>query len=196
MSSSKPSIPSASLPWGPGWRWPIPDIVLDGVAYPAVISQEFHAPAHMGVDLMYHRRSIDDQVAKWGPGKGGTTQFFCPDGVDVIACRDARIWSVDKGPRGISIVLDHGSPWATFYTHLSSTMFPPHQSGFPGGDRTKTPTTVRAGDSIGKIGIDPLDGSKVRHLHFVPWYNGHGDSAAVDPGAEMMMHWARETQTL
>jgi murein DD-endopeptidase MepM/ murein hydrolase activator NlpD len=195
LATRKGPPPPASLPWGDGWHWPIPDVSIDGIVYPATISQEFHAPAHYGVDLMYRRRSIGDRP-DYPPGKGGTTQFFAPDGVHVVAARDARVWSVDKSPRGIEIVLDHGNPWATYYQHLETTTLAPHQSGFPGGDKSKPPTIVHAGDVIGTMGVDPLDAGKVRHLHFTPWYNGHGDSAAVDPGAQLMTRWARSTQVI
>lgn len=190
--------PAAGLPWGDGWHWPIPDVSVRDVAYQAVISQEFHAPAHYGVDLMYRRRALNDLVDLFPPGTvgHGTTQFFAPDGVHVLAARDARVWSVDKSARGIEIVLDHGSPWATYYQHLSSTPLGAHQSGFPGGDKSKTPTLVRAGEVIGIMGYDPTDAGQVRHLHFTPWYNGHGDSAAVDPGVQMMTRWARSTQEI
>jgi len=196
LMTGKKQIPPSELPWGEGWHWPIPDLIIGDDHYPAVISQEFHAPAHYGVDLMYKRKSLTDHVTDVPAGKGGTTAFWAPDGVHVVAAHDARVWSVDKGPRGISVVLDHGNPWATFYTHLSSTPLAPHQSGFPGGDKTKPQTVVKAGDVIGIMGIDPMDAGKVRHLHFVPWYKGYGDSAAVDPGAQMMLHWERSEQSL
>lgn len=187
--------PATTLPWGDGWHWPIPDLSIGGVTYPATISQEFHPPAHYGVDLMYRRRSISDR-AEYPAGQGSTTQFFAPTGVHIMAARDARVWSVDKSARGWEIVLDHGSPWATYYQHMSDTPLGLHANGFPDGNRSVEPTLVRAGDVIGTMGSDPTDAGKVRHLHFTPWYNGHGDSAAVDPGAQLLTRWARAQQVI
>ena len=139
---------SSSVVWGTGWVWPIPD--LPGM--PAVISQEFRPPTHMGVDLMYRL------AGKW----------TAPVGTPLRAARDGVVWSVGVTERGHNVVLDHGKPWATFYQHLAGVGVAKGQS-------------VKAGQLIGTMGADPTDPQGLRHLHFATWYQGSGDSASVDP---------------
>lgn len=156
-----------SVNWGGGWTWPLPDDDKDGTHRPAVISQEFRRPAHLGVDIMY----------RWPP----TGQYFAPVDTPVLAARNATVWSVTKGPRGIAVVLDHGAPFATFYQHLSAARVVQGQS-------------VAAGDQIGTIGIDPTDAGQVRHLHFAVWYKGNGDNSSIDP-TDAMSTWRRVSWT-
>jgi murein DD-endopeptidase MepM/ murein hydrolase activator NlpD len=151
-----------AVDWGGGWVWPVPDDVRDGERHPAIISQEFKRPAHLGVDLMY----------RW-PG----TRYFAPPDTPVLAARNASVWSVTRGPRGIAVVLDHGVPFATFYQHLASVQVVKGQQ-------------VVAGEQIGVMGADPTDLQNVRHLHFAVWYKGNGDNSSVDPAAAMAS-WRR-----
>ena len=134
------------IEWGLGWHWPVPD-----GATPAVISQEFRPPSHNGVDIMYR------QAGRW----------VAPQGTRILAARDGVVWSTGKSARGLSVVLDHGPPWATFYQHLESV-------AVAKGDH------VRAGQLIGTMGADPTDPQGLRHLHFETWYKGAADKA-VDP---------------
>jgi len=161
------------IEWGSGWFYPMPDLrPPDGVKYPATISQEFRSVGreHYGVDVMYRRRS---------PVPSGRSRYWCPDGVPAYAARAGTIWSVDRAPRGWTVVIDHGPPWATFYTHLASIV-----NGLTKG------VIVSAGDKIGTVGYDPLDPNKVVHLHFAVWHAGSGDRASVDPTA-VMGSWQR-----
>jgi murein DD-endopeptidase MepM/ murein hydrolase activator NlpD len=100
--------------------------------------------------------------------------------VPVLAVRDAKVWSAGMTPRGYSVVLDHGPPWASYYTHLSEMFVQPTQRGQSG-------QRVRAGDVIGHVGADPLDGDGLMHLHFELWYRGARE-AAIDP-APLMATW-------
>ena len=50
----------------------------------------------------------------------------------------------------------------------------------------KTGERVRAGQPIGVIGADPLDGQHLKHLHFEIWLGGPND--AIDP-APLMHAW-------
>lgn len=204
--SAPPIVPPDA--WGAGWTWPVPDLVIGmGHLYPATITQEFrpgtHAKPHRGVDIMYKRRTAADLLETYrttpetGGVRAGTSQFFAPPNTPICAARDGTIWSVDTTSRGIAIVIDHGGSWATFYTHLASTAYPPHARGKPSrGAAGGEPTRVLAGETIGQMGADPLDPQKLRHLHFEAWYKGAGNSAAVDLGtaaSSPMNAWRRTT---
>lgn len=180
--------------WGTGWMWPVPDIVgPNGVKYAAVITDGIDSPrgnglVHNGVDIAFKRRDRADLVDVYKPRTAaGTLGAFAPRGTPIVAARDGRIWSVERTPRGIAVVLDHGKPWATFYQHLATTMYPEHTRGkslVTGGA-----TYVKAGDILGTMGGDPLDPQGFRHLHFATWFGGT-DNNAVDPAA-VMRTWAR-----
>jgi murein DD-endopeptidase MepM/ murein hydrolase activator NlpD len=181
---------NTSPPWGTGWQWPIPDLLVTpsdaSTRIRAAISQEFRRGAgrssHYGVDLMY--RSGD---AAWSiPGVDGVelaAGWFAPPGTPIVAARSGTIWSVDKTARGFAVVVDHGPPWATFYQHLDQVS--------PGIVRG---TPIAAGHQLGTMGADPTDPQRVRHLHFACWLRGAGDSASVDPSAAMTT-WPRWTWT-
>jgi murein DD-endopeptidase MepM/ murein hydrolase activator NlpD len=47
-----------------------------------------------------------------------------PPGTLVLAASDGEVWSAGWTPRGYSVVLSHGAPWATYYTHLASLVAP------------------------------------------------------------------------
>jgi murein DD-endopeptidase MepM/ murein hydrolase activator NlpD len=182
--------------WGPGWMWPIPDLLMAPPLHesliPAAISQEFRAtaPAHLGVDLMY--RSWNDRLnpRQGGPAHIGIEFFprddvsppygwFAPEDTPVCAAKAGTVWSVQESPRGWSVVVDHGPPWATFYQHLAKV-----SPGISRGAR------VEAGSQLGTMGSDPTDPQHVRHLHFATWYHGAGDDSSVDP-SEAMHSWSR-----
>ena len=152
--------------WGKGWAMPVPDLVLDDVRYPAIVTQEFKPAKHLGVDVMYRKRD-------------GT--YFAPVGTPIRAANTGTVWSVTSGPRGIAVVIDHGKPWATFYQHLATVTVTKGQ-------------VVPVGAVIGTMGASSLDAAHVRHLHFAAWYEGHGDAASVDPAGDMAS-WSRSTWT-
>lgn len=168
------------------WVWPLPR--WNG--YPPSISDGFGSLRtdatgkqikHLGVDVMYRRRNEDDQRDRYPPrSKHGSRGHFMPDGTPVLAVRDAKVWSAGMTPRGYTVVLDHGPPWATYYTHLAEMFVTPTQRGQSG-------QRVRAGDVIGHVGADPLDAEGLMHLHFETWYRGPR-SAAIDP-EPLMATW-------
>jgi murein DD-endopeptidase MepM/ murein hydrolase activator NlpD len=134
--------------------------------------------AHHGNDIMYQRKA--DGVDQMWPngfvgsnGNHGTPRWFMPDNIPVCAARDGTLWQVGKGGHGIYVVVDHGTPFATFYTHLSSTPFPDlvHGAGS---------IKVKRGDKLGIVGFSPSDARRLMHLHFEIWYQGGADSH-VDP---------------
>jgi hypothetical protein len=132
---------------------------------------------HHGSDIMYRRKAGGaDQMWTSGLVNGksnGSKNYFMPDGVYACAAREGTLWQVTKTGNGLAIVIDHGKPFATFYTHLSSVLFPFLDRG-AGGIR------VKAGQPIGVIGFSPNDAAKLMHLHFEIWYQG-GSANHVDP---------------
>ncbi len=161
------------------WVWPVPTWnerrpkISDGIGTPRPGGQ-----THRGVDIMYARGSKDP----YAPGTpNGSAGHVMPDGIVALAASDGLVWSAGQTPRGYSVVIDHSSavPVATYYTHLEKLLVTPTS-------RAKAGQRVRAGDPIGIISFDPLDGSRLKHLHFEIWHGGPSD--AIDP-APFMRSW-------
>lgn len=179
--------------WGTGWVWPVPSIrTRDGSLYHAVISDGVGSSRgagriHRGVDIMFKRKSPADRPEFRSGTTDGTPLFFAPQ-VPIVAAREGTIWSAGKTPYGWSVVIDHGRPFATYYTHMVALSVAPHERGKSviNGQVTK----VKAGDVIGVMGFSPTDAQKLRHLHFSVAYDGPPESHAVDP-EEAMREWAR-----
>lgn len=177
--------------WPVGWMWPVPSLkTKDGARYDAVISDGVGTArgdaVHRGVDIMYKRRTSTDRP-EYKQGTDGTRGFFAPPLTPIVAARDGVVWSAGNTPRGWTVVLDHGKPWATYYTHMEHTPFPAHAQGV--NTATGHATPVKAGDVIGFMGYDPMDAAKLRHLHFAVWHGGT-DEDAIDP-ADEMTKWPR-----
>jgi murein DD-endopeptidase MepM/ murein hydrolase activator NlpD len=175
-----------------GWLWPVPGLKsYDGELYDAVISDGVGTARpggqeHRGVDILYQRKGRTDRP-EYKPGTSdGTSGFFAPRNTPIIAARGGIVWSVSNTPRGWSVVLDHGKPWATYYTHLESSSLPEHRNGVSVSGKV---TAIKAGDIVGYMGADPMDPSHLRHLHFAVW-NGGGEESAVDP-EDAMRTWPR-----
>ncbi|MCE9579989.1 MAG: M23 family metallopeptidase [Deltaproteobacteria bacterium] len=176
--ASPPAIAVAPAPWGgplPGrWVWPV--AVWRGRR--PIISNEFRAPAHLGVDLMFARRP-DDTARAGSPN--GSAGFVMPDDRLALAASDGGVWSCAWTPRGWSVVIDHAptATVATYYTHLALPWLKPTQ-------RAQSGQRVRAGQPIGIIGADPKDAAGLKHLHFELWRNGPSDPADPSP---LMRGW-------
>ena len=173
ITSTAATATAHELPPG-RWVWPLPrwqgraPVISDGWGSP----RDGGARQHMGADLMYRRASLVDLVAQFPPVTPHSTWHFVPDGTVALAASDATIWSARRTPRGYTVVLSHGKPWATYYTHLSS-LFVPETARGAGGYR------VSAGQPLGIVGVDPTNPA-IRHLHFEIWKGGN-HHAAVDP---------------
>jgi murein DD-endopeptidase MepM/ murein hydrolase activator NlpD len=169
---------NAPIPWGQGWAWPVPGLITpDGARYLADVSQEFKPGVHAGVDVMFRRRTLMDRPEYKAHTVDGSAYYFAPAGVPILAAKDGVVWSAGSSPRGYSVVVDHGKPFATFYQHLDKL-------AVKKGDK------VKAGTLLGTMGFDPLDASKLRHLHFAVWFEGAGDGHSVDP-RDAMRTWLR-----
>lgn len=175
--------------WGDGWVFPVPDLELESAlgsplgTYRATDTQEFK-PSHRGLDIMYVRRRPEDKEL-FPPGKPdafGAKQaekFFAPEDTPIVAAKDGKVFSLAQTPHGIAVVIDHGKPWATFYGHLRSVVV-------ARGD------SVKAGQRIGTMGHSPLDGERLRHLHFETWFTGAGKPEPQDP-RPVLDRFARQT---
>jgi hypothetical protein len=152
------------------WVWPLPR--WNGRA--PEISDGFGirkgGVMHKGVDLMYARAA--------GDSAKGSAHFVMPDAMHAIAAGDGVVWSAAKTPRGNAVVITHGATWSTFYQHLEKLLVSK-------GER------VRAGQPVGIVGADPLDGEHLKHLHFELW-TGLVRANAIDP-APYLAAWSRTT---
>lgn len=168
------------------WVWPVP--ALNGRT--PVVSDGFDShregkDRHGGVDIMYKRQPKDP----FRPGSpNGSRMFVMPDGIPALAARDGIVWSAMMTPVGLTVVIDHGKPFATYYTHLERLLVAPVAPD-------KRWQQVVAGQPIGIIGFSPLDGEKLMHLHFELWRGGPKDK--IDPEIAMrswkVLPSARET---
>lgn len=178
VAPPKPPAPIVQL--GGRWGWPVPR--YEGRA--PVISDGFGSARppgkHMGVDLMFARISSD----RFPIGPNGSKAYVMPDAWMAVAASDGVLWSAGHTPRGFCVVLDHGNV-ATFYQHLDTLFVPetkPPAKGAPKESRIR----VKASQPLGVIGGDPLDPSRLKHLHFELWLGG--PTSAVDP-APLMKSW-------
>ena len=109
----------------------------------------------------------------------GSAHHVMPDGMTAIAASDGVVWSAMKTPRGYAVVIHHEHGVATFYTHLEKLLVKETANA-------KAGEHVLAGQPIGVIGADPLDGQHIKHLHFEIWLGGPKD--AIDP-APLIHTW-------
>jgi hypothetical protein len=172
-ASSRPVPPTPqSLPGR--WIWPVAS--WNGRA-PAISdgfdSKRTGLPRHGGVDVMFPRQAGDPQKAGTPNGsKGGS--FVMPDDTVAVAASDGVVYQALKIETGYCVVINHAPHRiATFYAHLERLLVEPKQ-------------TIKAGDPIGIIGGNPLDGEHLMHLHFEVWLGGPLD--AIDP-ASLMNRW-------
>lgn len=117
----------------------------------------------------------DDGVPLAGRGGSAITQEYRPPshmGVDiavvghfgdaralVLAVAAGRVVRAARGDRGFAVLLDHGD-WASGYLHLADL-------DVRAGD------AVAAGQRLGRMGADPLDGERIVHLHLQLAPGGH-----------------------
>jgi len=128
---------------------------------------------HGGVDIMYRRLPADRCPAGTPNGSRG---YVMPDHRAALAVSDGVVSFAASTPRGWTVIIDHAPrKLATYYTHCSQLLVVPKQA-------------VRAGQPIGVIGGDPLDGAHLMHLHFELWRGGAKDR--FDP-APLMAGWER-----
>lgn len=172
------AAPPAPPPPPPGrWVYPLPrwrgraPVVSDGWGSPRRPSAR--GSTHMGVDIMYRRRALRELVEEFPPRKPHSLWHFMPPGTLVLAASDADVWSAGWTARGYSVVLSHGAPWSTYYTHMSSLRIGETKRG-------ASKERVRAGQPLGVVGADPTDPNGIEHLHYEMRHDGGGE-AAVDP---------------
>lgn len=142
-----------------GWQWPLPlwksysPKITDGWGSKRT-ALDGTPRVHCGVDLMYPRKSLDDQRAQYPVGTvGGSKWAFMPLGVVALAARAGRVTYAKRGPRGHAVTIKHENGWSTFYQHLASLL-------------VSAGTPVAVGEALGEIGGDPTQRQALRHLHF------------------------------
>ena len=180
-----PAIAAATAgerpPPPPPGRWVLP--VARWLGRAAEISDRYGSPRvggnrgaiHRGVDLMFRRRQRGELTDRFPAHTPHTVGYFMPPDTLALAASDGTIWSAGWTPRGYTVVVSHGAPWATYYTHLSALRVGETRRG-RSGER------VVAGQPLGVIGADPKDARGIAHLHFEMWFGGNG-LAAIDPEA-------------
>lgn len=166
----------------PVWVFPVPSL---GDRH-AVISDGFGSPRtradgskekHLGADLMYRRRDARDLIAVYPPRTtNGTKGYFMPDGVPALAASAGVVRFAARTPVGHTVIIQHPSGWATYYTHLSSLTVARGEH-------------VVAGKALGTIGASPTDHQRIAHLHLELWQHGTR-TGAVDP-APHLAAWSR-----
>jgi hypothetical protein len=180
--NSSPSSEQPSSPPLAGWVVPVPSLADRS----AVVSNEFHASTqpndpheHLGVDIMFRRRDARDLIAMYPAGStNGSKLFFMPEDVSALAATAGTVSFAALTGMGNSVIIQHASGWATYYTHLSSLA-------------VKRGDVVRAGQPLGTIGASPTDSKHLKHLHFELWKGGKRPGA-VDP-KPLLEAWRRVT---
>jgi hypothetical protein len=164
------------------WVFPVP--ITHGRV--PVISSGWGSPRgdrqHEGVDVMF-RRLPSDPFPVHSPH--GSKLFVMPGDVLAVAAADGVLWFAGDTARGWSVVIDHtegtGQKVASYYTHMDRLFVPPTSRG---RGRIK----VTAGQPLGIIGADPLDGNHLMHLHFALWAGGSENAFDAAP---FMAKWEK-----
>jgi len=171
---------SSARPAPTGWQWPIP---LWGAYSPTVsdgwgssrTTLDGTSRTHRGVDLMYPRRSVDDQAVVFPRDTpGGSKWHFMPTETPVLSARAGKVIYADRTARGHAVVIKHADRWSTFYQHLSTL-------------RVRRGDVVTTGQILGEVGGDPTQRNPLRHLHFEI---RRPDGGAIDP-QPLLLTWPR-----
>lgn len=169
------SLPPPSFGSPAAWTLPVPTLADRR----AVISNEFAGAKHLGVDLMFQRRSTSDLATVYRAGTpNGTKLFFMPNDVPALAASAGTVTFAAMTPVGNAVIIQHPNGWTTYYAHLASLT-------------VKMGDHVAAGDKLGTIGASPTDAEHVKHLHLELW-TGRARSGAIDP-APYLAAWSRVT---
>ena len=149
------------------WRDRMP-VVSSGIGSPRP------GGPHRGVDIMFKRRfPADDRLVRGTPN--GSKWHVMPDNVLAVAASDGMVWSAGPTSHGFAVVIDHGPrKIATFYTHMEKLFLTPT-------NRAQSRQRVVAGQPIGIVGFSPLDGERLRHMHFEIWLGGRRDWIDPEP---------------
>jgi hypothetical protein len=164
------------------WIYPVPDLgarrpeISDGWASRRT-STGGSPLLHLGADIMFRRRTVSDLVDAY-PARTpyGTTHYFMPDGVPVLAAGAGVVTFAAWTARGFTVTIRHPEGWTTYYTHLARLSVLPRHA-------------VAAGQAIGTVGFDPMDRRRLMHLHFELW-RGSKRTGATNP-APYLAAWER-----
>ena len=166
-------LPRVATSPASAWVFPVPSLgdrlaeVSDGFDSPRTFPDGTKGK-HLGVDLMFRRRGARDLIAVYVPGTpNGTRGYFMPDNTPALAASAGVVRFAQWTPQGFSVIVQHPSGWATYYTHLASLAVAKGEA-------------VAGGQALGTIGASPTDGEHLKHLHFELWRDGTR-GGAVDP---------------
>ncbi len=178
--ASTPRRRRAALPPGV-WVWPVPTfqgrapVISDGWGS----ARDGGRRLHLGVDVMFRRRTRNDLVAELPPGSpNGSKWHFMPDGVEALAIADGTVWSAGWTATGFTVVLEHAGGWTSIYRHLELLLVTPTL-------RRRSGEHVAAGQPLGIVGASPVDREALKHLHFELHLRGR----PVDPTPHLA-RWA------
>ncbi len=150
--------------------WPVA-IVVDGLGHlrAPVMTQEFRADNHHGVDIMFLARPEDPTDPK-DPRRAD--HFYVPVGARIIAAAPGFVKYAYQHENGWRVRLIHDSGFDTCYFHMSEL----HKT-FTVGE------LVNVGDVLGDMGGDPTqaDPHHTVHLHFEIRRNDGGAGVPIDP---------------
>src|SRR6266481_2744917 len=122
------SVDLPRVPTSPAsaWVFPVPSLgerlaeVSDGFNSPRTFPDGTKGK-HLGVDVMFRRRGARDLIAVYIPGTpNGTKGYFMPDNIPALAASAGVVRFAQWTPQGYSVIVQHPSGWATYYTHLAS----------------------------------------------------------------------------
>lgn len=140
--------------------WPLPRLSTKK----PVVSQEFRAGSHEGVDVMYWWVPGDDE----GPPHSALSRdhkpvFTLPVRVPVLAVAVATVVYAKRAPNGFRVRLSHPSGLHTLYLHMTCLF-------------VRIGEAIKAGQPLGIAGGDETDlPNKTVHLH-------HEHRVLVPPG--------------
>lgn len=145
----------------PTYVWPV---ARENGRRTPVISNPFNAGKHNGADIVYRL-----ETGETPNNLPATTKMFSmPTGINVLASASGIIDRAGYSQSGgYYVVINHGSNYRTFYTHLSSL-------------NVKAKDHVKTGQKLGIVGDSPSTAYDIRHLHFEIWY-GNSPIVHKDP---------------
>jgi len=146
--------------------WPVPIIPTNRKP---VISNPFNpagsAYAHYGSDFVFRRLPSEPQSKLPFTSRS----FAAPAGTPILATSAGTVEAAYTAGQGGQVIIDHGSNYRTFYSHLARV-------------DVKKGQKVKTGQQLGIMGDSPAVKGDIRHLHFEVWRGRGSARVKLDPG--------------